>query len=133
MTEQADYLPTRIEVPLMDLNPEWKLSDFGPSRRDGKKFTAVFVNRRTGRSRTRHFGSRGMSDFTINRSPERRALYHERHWKRENWDDPTTPGALSRWLLWECQTRQEAFHAFLCRFGLHDTDVVFNPDWEGRL
>lgn len=68
------------------------------------------------------FGQRGAQDFTLHKTPERWAKYVERHGgqvqpesfskptaklpetgrfsHRENWRDPTTPGALSRFVLW---------------------------------
>lgn len=52
-------------------------------------------------NRTIHFGSPRHDNFTTHKDPKRRELYIARHMKRERWDDPTTPGFWSRWLLWE--------------------------------
>ena len=46
------------------------------------------------------FGAVGYSDFTIHHDIERKDRYLARHKKNEKWNDPTTAGALSRWILW---------------------------------
>lgn len=70
------------------------------SNRDGKKMMAVFFNPSTGREKTTHFGSAGMSDFTKHKDPERKQRYINRHKSNENWNNPSSAGALSRWILW---------------------------------
>tara|TARA_R110002126_G_C10065467_1_gene462076 strand:+ start:90 stop:389 length:300 start_codon:yes stop_codon:yes gene_type:complete len=70
------------------------------SNKPNKKMMAVFLNVKTGRTKTIHFGSAGMSDYTINKDPERRKRYLDRHRKNENWNDYQTAGSLSRWILW---------------------------------
>ena len=69
---------------------------------DGKhKLVAVFENRETKRKRTVHFGQFGADDYTKTKNKEQRAKYLERHGRgRENWDDPTTAGSLSKHILW---------------------------------
>lgn len=42
-----------------------------------------------------------MSDFTKHKNPTRKNRYLQRHrGMHEDWNDPTTAGALSRWILW---------------------------------
>ncbi len=56
-----------------------------------------------GRERTTHFGDSSMSDYTTHPPTireSRKAAYLSRHKSNENWDDPTSAGALSRWILW---------------------------------
>ena len=50
-------------------------TDFKKSTRVGKKYSVEY------RGKTVHFGSRGMSDFTIHKDPVRRARYRARHRK----------------------------------------------------
>ena len=50
---------------------------------------------------TINFGSPSHENYTTHKDPKRRSLYIARHAKRENWEDPTTAGFWSRWLLWE--------------------------------
>lgn len=65
------------------------------------------------------FGAFGMGDYTINKDPARRRLYLLRHRSRENWNNPKTPGALSRWLLWETPSLEKNLSLFKSRFGLN--------------
>ena len=63
--------------------------------------------------RTVHFGQRGADDFTIHRDEAARKAYIARHGKAENWDRTgvMTPGWLSRYLLWEKPSLDEAIAA----------------------
>ena len=61
---------------------------------------AIFENTSTGRRKTTHFGAAGMSDYTIHKDPGRKQRYLDRHRKNENWNDPTSAGSLSRYILW---------------------------------
>ena len=51
---------------------EYKLVKISPSDRKGKKLMAVFENKKTGRTKTTHFGAAGMSDFTIHKDESRK-------------------------------------------------------------
>jgi hypothetical protein len=64
------------------------------------------------------FGAKGMSDYTKNKDDERKKLYLARHEKNENWNDPMTPGALSRWILWNKKTLKASIDDFKKRFNL---------------
>jgi len=47
------------------------------------------------------FGAFGYQDYTQPpHDKERRTLYLIRHKKNENWNNPKSAGALSRWILW---------------------------------
>ena len=85
------YSRRRLEMPL-------KLVKIAKSTNPEKKYMAVFEN--DGRTKTTHFGASGMSDFTQHHDPERRMRYLGRHKATEDWNDPTSAGALSRWILW---------------------------------
>jgi len=63
------------------------------------------------------FGSKG-SNYTINKDPERQRLYFIRHQARENWEDPETRGALSRWILWNKPNLEDAIKDYKKRFNL---------------
>ena len=78
------------------------------SNKTDKKLMAIFENCQTGRKKTTHFGAAGMSDFTLHKDIERKKRYINRHYKNENWDNPITAGALSRWILWNKKTLQES-------------------------
>jgi hypothetical protein len=77
--------------------------------------------------KTVDFGSRGMSDYTIHRDANRMKLYVRRHGgvmprgersTRERWNDPTTAGFWSRWLLWSKPTLSGAKALIRKKFGI---------------
>lgn len=63
-----------------------------------KRYRAVFEDK--GRMKHTDFGDPHMENYTIHHDKIRREAYLQRHSARENWNDPTSAGALSRWLLW---------------------------------
>lgn len=71
-----------------------------PSALKTKKYTATFYDDKNKKIKTTHFGNKGSSDYTITGDKQQRARYLKRHEKNENWNDPMTAGALSRWILW---------------------------------
>ncbi len=88
------------------------------SHRPDKKWDAVFQYP-DGHTKTTPFGARGMSDYTKHKDVTRRARYLKRHsGMGENWNDPTTPGALSRWVLWNKPTLRGSIKDFKSRFKL---------------
>jgi hypothetical protein len=82
------------------------------SEKPDKKFK-VKVN-----NRTIHFGSKGMSDYTINQDPNRKRLYIKRHRLRENWNRSgiKTAGFWSKHLLWNKPTLDESIRDIEKRF-----------------
>jgi len=66
------------------------------SKKPDKKFMVKVGNK------TIHFGSAGMSDYTIHKDPERKERYTKRHQKREKWgiDGIKTAGFWAKALLW---------------------------------
>lgn len=97
-----------------------RLLSVKPSVLASKKLTAVF-DLGGGRRITRHFGAAGYDDFTTYskrdraHADRRRRLYIARH-ARENQTDPTTPAALSRYILWNKRTLRESIADFKRRF-----------------
>lgn len=82
---------------------------------DGKhKYTAIFSDPK----KTTHFGAVGYTDFTKSRDEQKKEAYLARHKARENWNDPTTAGALSRWILWNEPTLAASIKDFKRRFNL---------------
>jgi hypothetical protein len=85
-----------------------------PSTNPKKKLMAVFSDPK----KTIHFGAAGASDFTINKDDARKKRYLDRHRTNEDWSDPRTAGALSRWILWNKPTRRASISDFKRRFSL---------------
>jgi hypothetical protein len=83
-----------------------------PSTKKGKRFMVTFEN-----GTTVHFGQAGGQTYIDHGDKAKREAYLKRHQARENWDDPYTAGALSRWLLWGDSKDLETNHiAFMKRF-----------------
>jgi len=86
------------------------------STKPEKKLMAVFT--RDGKKKTIHFGAKNMDDYTKTKDKAQRKRYLDRHRKNENWGNPETAGALSRWILWGPTTsRRENIQRFKRRFG----------------
>jgi hypothetical protein len=78
------------------------------------KYVAVFDD---GKHIT--FGAFGYEDFTQHGDKERKRLYLNRHRKREDWNNPKTAGALSRWILWNKPTLEESINSYIKKFHMH--------------
>jgi hypothetical protein len=87
------------------------------SNKEGKKLMAIFTLE-NGRTRTIHFGAEGMTDYTLSKDDERKKRYLARHRKNENWNNPLSAGALSRWILWNKKTRGASISDYKRRFNL---------------
>ena len=107
-----------------------KLVKIKKSDKPEKKYMAVFLidNEKT---KTVYFGSAGMRDFTlINKKSSKFYLpksldrnvvkesYIRRHTANEDWTNPITPGALSRFVLWDKRPVEASIKAFKKRFKL---------------
>jgi hypothetical protein len=96
----------------------WKLKTIKRSHVPEKKFDAVFENE-DGRTKVQPFGQKGYSDYTKHKNPTRKQRYLSRHsGMGEDWNDPTTAGALSKWVLWNKKTLKASIRDFKRRFNL---------------
>ena len=99
-----------------------KLLFIKQSTNEGKKLMAKFDN--NGRTKTIHFGARGMMDYTkyYPKNPElakqKRDAYDARHKVNEDWTDPLTAGALAKFILWNKPTIEASKRDFKKRFNL---------------
>ena len=90
-----------------------------PSTKPEKKKMAVFYDNFGNQVKVTHFGAAGMSDYTNHKDKERKQRYLNRHRKRENWNDFTSAGSLSRWILWGEPTLRASIQQYKQRFHLH--------------
>lgn len=77
-----------------------------PSDKKTKKWMISYINPESGRVKTINFGAKGMTDFILSKGDKKRK---ERYIKRhsgmgEDWNDPSTAGFWSRWILWNKPT-----------------------------
>ena len=85
------------------------------STKPQKKMMAIFTLK-NGRKKTTHFGQAGAPDYTITKDKEQKARYIKRHRKNENWNNPVSAGALSRWILWEKESKAASITDYKKRF-----------------
>ena len=79
-----------------------------------KKWRAVFKN-----GTHTDFGAIPYDDYTSFPKEIREAKknsYLKRHAKNENWNDPYSAGALSRWILWNETTIEKSLKDYKKRF-----------------
>ena len=125
------FFPGDVPVAPPDLlkNPSKKITSvrIEESPNKEKKMVAYFFDAEGKKVRTTHFGARGMSDYTQHKDPERMKRYLARHGNMgEDWKDPTTAGALSRWILWGKPGLRDSFNDYKKRFNLQGTMTVTN-------
>jgi len=95
-----------------------KLKTLRRSHNPAKKWDAIF-ELPNGKTKTVPFGARGMSDYTKHKDKTRRARYLKRHsGMGEHWRRPDTPGALSRWVLWNKPSLKASLSDFKRKFGV---------------
>lgn len=78
-----------------------------------KKYRAYFDN-----GRHTDFGASGYEDFTTHKDVDRRNRYDMRHKKHENWNDPFSAGALSKWILWNKPSFEASVADYKKRFNM---------------
>lgn len=96
----------------------WVLKKIVPSLKKTKKYDAHFFDVLNNKICIISFGAAGYSDFTLHKDEERKKRYMLRHSAREDWLNPLTPGALSRWILWNKLTIKDSIADFKKRFNL---------------
>jgi hypothetical protein len=98
--------------------PKLRLKTVRKSHKKEKKWDAVF-EKENGKEKVVRFGAAGMSDFTKHKDTRRKSLYLKRHsGMGEDWNQPDTPGALSRWILWNKPSFKASLSDFKKRFDL---------------
>ena len=98
-----------------------KLQSIKPAN-DGKhKYVATFVDA-DGKEKRTKFGAVGYMDFIQYSKQDklkakiRKQAYLIRHRNREDWNDRTSAGALSRFILWNLPTLEASIADFRKRF-----------------
>jgi hypothetical protein len=92
-----------------------RLISITPSHRKDKKLVAKFEDPK----RTVHFGMKDSTTYVDDKDPARRKAYLDRHRENERWNNPITPGSLSRHILWGDSTSMKKNIAdFKKRFNL---------------
>lgn len=106
-----------------------KLLRITKSSNQSKKWDAIFMV--DGKEKKVSFGASGYRDYTLINDKNSKfylpkildrnvvkASYIRRHEKKENWNNPMSAGALSRWLLWSKKTLASSIKDYKKRFKL---------------
>jgi hypothetical protein len=95
-----------------------RLKTIRRSHKKEKKWDAVFL-KGDGKEKVVPFGAAGMSDYTKHNDKTRKQRYLKRHsGMGEHWNKPDTPGALSKWVLWNKPSFKASVADFKKRFDL---------------
>ena len=90
-----------------------KLVSIKKSTRNDKRLMAEFSN-----GHITHFGMKGGSTYIDHKNDMRKDAYIARHRINENWNDPFSAGALSRYILWNKPNYKESVLDYKKRFNL---------------
>ena len=95
-----------------------KLIKIVPSVKKDKKYDAHFSD-----GTVTHFGAKGYQNYggvgkEKHLDENRKKAYLRRHSATENWNDFKSPGALSRWVLWNKPSFRASVSDFKKRFHL---------------
>tara|TARA_R110002167_G_scaffold276340_1_gene482320 strand:+ start:2842 stop:3171 length:330 start_codon:yes stop_codon:yes gene_type:complete len=104
-----------------------KLIRIVKSSNSAKKWTAIFMV--DDKEKKVDFGASGYRDYTLINNKDSKfylpklvdrnvvkASYIRRHEKNENWNNPLTAGALSRFILWNKKSLNASIRDFKRRF-----------------
>jgi len=83
-----------------------------PAKAKNKKYSIRIQGKKI------NFGDSNYEDFTQHKDPERKKRYILRHEKNEDWNDPSTAGFWSRWLLWNKPTLKESIKDIKNKFNI---------------
>jgi len=101
-----------------------KLKTLRKSLKPAKKYDAVFETPE-GKEKVVSFGQKGYNDFILFNEKEgakiantHKERYLNRHRKNEHWDKADSPGALSRYILWNKKTVKASLRDYKKRFNV---------------
>ena len=79
------------------------------------KYTMIFYDHLRKRVKTINFGAVGYEDYTTHKDLQRKMNYLSRH-SNEDWSNPQSAGALSRWILWNKTSISTSYKDFRSKF-----------------
>ena len=89
-----------------------------PSNLNKYKFVIKFINEKTKRVNTIHFGAAGYDDFTITNDKKQKEMYQTRH-QTDNINDLSYSGAWAWWLLWNKKSIEASIRDMEKRFKIN--------------
>ena len=101
------------------MNKKIKYIQILNSKRAEKKYVAKFYDESRNMIKQTNFGSKTGVTFNMHKDEEVKANWIARHKAlNEDWNDFTSPGALSKHLLWNKPSLSSSFKDYLRRFNL---------------
>lgn len=101
----------------------YKFLKLSKAKDNKHKYIASFLNLDTNKQINVPFGAYGMSDYTIynktkgkEEADKHKERYIKRHQKNEDWNNPISAGALSRFILWNKLTVKDSLEDYLNKF-----------------
>ena len=85
------------------------------SDKPAKKLVAIFKNKKTKKEKKVYFGSATNKDYK-EKAEKMKKSYIARHKVREDWTNPQSAGALSRYILWNLPTLASSIKDYKKRF-----------------
>lgn len=109
---------TKINKSRSKSRSKTKLLKIVRSDKPDKKYAAYFSD-----GTVTHFGAKGYQNYggvgkEKHLDEDRKKAYIKRHSATENWNDFKSPGALSRWVLWNKPSFRESIADYKKRFNL---------------
>ena len=108
-----------------------KLIKITKLKKGPKKYEAEF--KKGNKIIKRKFGAKGMSDFTIHKDTKRRDRYIKRHKKDLKTNDPTRPGYLSMYILWNKKTFKASLADYKRRLNSYNRTGKFTKKITGSI
>ena len=94
------------------------------SQNKNKRLTAKIFIQDSNKPLVRHFGSKNAYTFFDGADDTKRNNYIKRHSKNnENWQDITTPGALSRYVLWSLRNQKNIQTLIKQKFNIPNVSI----------
>lgn len=102
------------------------LYEINSSTRKDKKYVATFCHCKNNKGAckgsnmtTTHFGAKNSKTYLDHGDDKKREAYIKRHQVNEDFNNPTSAAALSRWLLWgDYKNLKDNISAFKKRFNM---------------
>ena len=94
--------------------------DITKSKRADKRFVVVFSSDDGTKIKSTHSGLKNPKNGTFidHQNNKLKENYLKRHKKNENWKDPMSAGALSRWVLWNKSSLNSSIEDYKSKFKL---------------
>ncbi len=83
-----------------------------------KKFMVKFINEKTNKVNTIHFGQAGADDYTLTNDDKQKLLYQKRH-QNDNINDLNYAGCWSMHLLWNKKSLESSIRDMEKRFKIN--------------